>query len=54
VDRKSVEAMVRSHVKGDLNYTNEIHKLLSLELMHRLLIDAGSVSAAQMGAAHST
>jgi asparagine synthase (glutamine-hydrolysing) len=39
LDRKAVEAMVRSHVKGDRNFTNEIHKLLSLELMHRLFLD---------------
>jgi asparagine synthase (glutamine-hydrolysing) len=53
LDRKAVEAVVRGHVKGDRNYTTEIHKLLSLELLHRLLIDAGSVNAARMGAAHS-
>jgi asparagine synthase (glutamine-hydrolysing) len=52
LDRKAVEAMVRSHVRGERNYTTEIHKLLSLELMHRLLIDAGSVKATQIGSAH--
>jgi asparagine synthase (glutamine-hydrolysing) len=53
LDRKAVEAVVRSHVKGERNYTTAIHKLLSLELMHRLLIEAGSVNAAPMEAAHS-
>ena len=53
LDRKAVEAVVRSHVKGERNYTTAIHKLLSLELMHRLLIEAGSVNAARMEAAHS-
>lgn len=40
LDGKGVEAIVRSHLKGDRNYTTEIHRLLSLELLHRLLIDA--------------
>jgi asparagine synthase (glutamine-hydrolysing) len=35
----SVEAMVTSHLKGDRNYTNEIHKVLTLELLHRLFVD---------------
>ena len=39
VDRKGVEAVVRSHLKGERNYTNEIHKLLSLELAHRFFVD---------------
>jgi hypothetical protein len=28
------------HLKGDRNYTTDIHKLLSLELLHRLFLDA--------------
>lgn len=40
LNRKRVEAVVRSHVKGERNYTNAIHKLLSQELVHRLLIDS--------------
>lgn len=40
VDRKGLEAVVRGHLKGDRNYTTEIHKLLTLELVHRLFIDA--------------
>jgi len=39
LDRKAVEAMVRGHLIGNRNYTTEIHKLLSLELLHRLFID---------------
>jgi asparagine synthase (glutamine-hydrolysing) len=39
VDRKGVEAVVRSHLKGERNYTSEIHKLLSLELAHRFFVD---------------
>ncbi len=33
-------AMVRSHLKGDGNYTWAIHKVLTLELVHRLFVDA--------------
>jgi len=37
--KNNVEAMLLHHIKGDRNYTNEIHKVLSLELLHRLFID---------------
>jgi len=40
LERKGVEAIVRGHLKGDRNYTTEIHRLLSLELLHRLFLDA--------------
>jgi asparagine synthase (glutamine-hydrolysing) len=40
LERKGVEAAVLGHVKGDRNYTTEIHKLLSLELLHRLFLDS--------------
>jgi asparagine synthase (glutamine-hydrolysing) len=39
IEKKGLEAVVRSHTKGDRNYTQEIHKLLSLELLHRLFLD---------------
>jgi asparagine synthase (glutamine-hydrolysing) len=35
----TVEAMIRGHVDGYRNYTNEIHKLLTIELMQRQLIE---------------
>ncbi len=40
LERKGVEAIVHGHLKGDRNYTTEIHRLLSLELLHRLFLDA--------------
>ncbi len=40
IEKKGLEAIVRSHNKGDRNYTQEIHKLLSLELLHRPFLDA--------------
>jgi len=39
LERKKVEAILESHIKGDRNYTTEIHKVLTLELLHRLFID---------------
>jgi len=36
---KGVEAVVNGHTKRGLNFTSEIHKLLSLELLHRLFFD---------------
>lgn len=39
IERKGLEAVVRGHVRGDRNYTTEIHKLLTLELLHRLFVD---------------
>jgi asparagine synthase (glutamine-hydrolysing) len=40
VERKSVERVVHGHTKGNRNYTTEIHKLLTLELAHRLFLDS--------------
>jgi len=40
VSGKRIEAMVRGHLRGDRNYTAEIHKVLTLELLHRLFIDS--------------
>jgi asparagine synthase (glutamine-hydrolysing) len=39
LERKEVETIVEGHLKGDRNYTMEIHRLLSLELLHRLFLD---------------
>jgi asparagine synthase (glutamine-hydrolysing) len=40
LEPKGVEAVVNGHTKGGLNYTSAIHKLLTLELVHRLFFDA--------------
>lgn len=40
--KNSLEATLRRHIKGDRNYTNEIHRVLSLEMLHRLFIDPQS------------
>jgi asparagine synthase (glutamine-hydrolysing) len=39
IERKGLEAVVRGHLKGDRNYTSELHKVLTLELIHRLFLD---------------
>jgi asparagine synthase (glutamine-hydrolysing) len=39
LERSRLEDIVRGHLKGDRNYTTAIHKLLTLELLHRLFID---------------
>lgn len=41
----TVENIVNSHIRGDRNYTSEIHTLLTLELLHRQLIDTAPASA---------
>lgn len=40
LDRGGVEAIVNGHLKGNRNYTTEIHQLLTLELIHRLFLDS--------------
>jgi asparagine synthase (glutamine-hydrolysing) len=39
LNRRRVEQIVTSHIKGTANFTLAIHKLLSCELVHRTLID---------------
>ena len=40
LQRKVVEQVVQGHLKGNRNYTTALHKLLSLEHLHRLFIDS--------------
>ncbi|MGA3090289.1 MAG: asparagine synthase-related protein [Terriglobales bacterium] len=40
VSRAGVERIVNGHLRGNRNYTTEIHRLLSLELAHRLFVEA--------------
>ena len=39
LEGERVEVIVGGHLKGDRNYTSDIHKLLTLELVHRLFLD---------------
>jgi asparagine synthase (glutamine-hydrolysing) len=40
IERKAIEPMVQGHLKGNRNYTTDIHKILTLELLHRLFLDS--------------
>jgi len=40
IERKTMETIVNGHLKGNRNYTTEIHKMLTLELLHRRFFDA--------------
>lgn len=40
LEAKKVEAVVNGHLRGGLNYTTAIHKLLTLELLHRRFMDS--------------
>lgn len=40
LQRSAVETIVQGHTKGDRNYTTAIHKMLTLEHIHRLFLDA--------------
>jgi asparagine synthase (glutamine-hydrolysing) len=39
INKNTVEQVVNKHVSGEGNYTFEIHKMLSLELLNRSLLD---------------
>lgn len=39
LERKGLEAIVHGHLKGNQNYTNELHKVLTLELVHRVFLE---------------
>jgi asparagine synthase (glutamine-hydrolysing) len=40
LERKGVETMVIGHLKGNQNFTTGIHRVLTLELFHRLFLDS--------------
>ena len=50
LERRGVEAMVQGHTTGRGNYTTEIHKVLTLELLHRLFVDTPFTADAGMDA----
>ncbi len=41
LERSALQDIVHGHLNGGRNYTSAIHKLLSLELLHRAFVDAG-------------
>lgn len=40
IERKGLESVVRGHLNGNRNYTTELHKVLTLELVQRLFLDS--------------
>jgi asparagine synthase (glutamine-hydrolysing) len=42
LERKVLEEIVNGHLRGDRNYTTEIHKMLTLELLHRQFFDSAT------------
>src|SRR2546425_3414979 len=40
LERKGLEAVVPGHLQGGRHYTTEVHKVLALELLHRLFLDS--------------
>ncbi len=40
IERTMLAAIVQRHLDGHRNYTSDIHKMLTLELLHRLFFDA--------------
>src|SRR5260370_4860762 len=49
INRKGLEAIVRGHVKGNRNYTAELHKALTLEIVHRLFLENSGMSRFSCG-----
>jgi len=39
LNKDFLQEMVKNHIRGNCNYTTEIHKILTIELIHRLFID---------------
>lgn len=54
LNRAAVEHIVRRHLKGDRNFTDDISRLLSLELLHRIFVDAGSLAIPSAASAAAT
>ncbi len=42
INRGTLEKIVNAHLLGNRNYTTAIHKVLTLELLHRLFVDSTS------------
>lgn len=45
IHREGMKAAVEGHIRGDQNHTNEIHKVLALEILHRLFLDGGGAGS---------
>jgi len=43
IDRDGLQSIVAGHLKGDRNFTTEIHKILALELVQRRLLESTEI-----------
>jgi asparagine synthase (glutamine-hydrolysing) len=48
IQQKGLQTIVQAHLSGGRNYTNEIHKCLTLELVHRLFVDSQRLETSSM------
>jgi asparagine synthase (glutamine-hydrolysing) len=39
IDKTTIQRIVEGHLRKGQNYTSSLHKVLTLELVHRLLVD---------------
>lgn len=49
IERKGLEVVVEGHLRGNRNYTTEIHKLLTLEILHRRFLDGSEGDSSREG-----
>jgi asparagine synthase (glutamine-hydrolysing) len=49
LERQGVKSMIEGHLRGVRNYTTEIHKVLTLELLHRTLLEDAFPMGTQAG-----
>jgi len=49
IERKGLRNLIHGHLKGDQNHTNEIHRVLALELVNRTLLDDTAKVLGQSG-----
>lgn len=54
VARQGLEAVVRDHVEGSRNYTAEIHKILTLEIISRVFVEGSVAAVAGKWSEHAT
>lgn len=52
LNRRKLQEIVAGHVSGERNYTKEIHRLLSLELLHRIFLDSPAQGSDSPGDEH--
>ena len=54
VSALGMESAVQAHLKGNRNYTHEIHKLLTLELLHRRFFDGAEEEGQELPTASTS